>query len=229
MSLEVIMGVARKHLKQHKAKHLRHLARQISLVDSGVRMGFICGPPQPPIENLRSLLRQLHLDKVISDGCTCIAFHGELCIVNLPKIHRVFHSNLPIFVDVSQSRVQPQILEHSNPQIVRFLNEFREKMANIEENCLEFSSKVSLSAVLGLLGGFPVVYWSQSDGNCLSMCLLRQFRASIDKEEVMSFTVPEILMGCPEILQSLNFWKSNLRTAEITIEETVHQELVVIL
>lgn len=227
MSLDEITEIARKHLKGRKS--IRHLVKQISLVDRGIRTGFICGPPQPQFADLRNLMRQLHLEKVISDGCTVVAMHEEICIININKILDILKENLPIFVNVSGDLKHPDILEGTSTLIQQFLKEFRYKISNIVQNRIEFTVHVNLSAVLGLIGGFPVIYWCESDSNCLSMVPLRQYRATIQSEEILSFTVPEILTEIPKVQECVALWKTFMKNNEVTVQETLHQELAVVL
>lgn len=227
MSQEVITAIARKHLKLRKS--LGELVLQISLVDRGIRMGFICGPQQPQFVDLQQFVHHLHLEKVISDSCKIVAFHSEICIVNVAKILDALNTNLPIFINVSGNLKHPVIMDNSSEKMQQFFHIFREKISQIAEDHMEFPSNVSLSAVLGLLGGYPVVYWCDSDTNCLSLVPLRQFRASLDGEDVLSFTVPEILTKNPEIRENLGLWKNFMGDKGVTVQETIFQELSVVL
>lgn len=117
-----------------------------------------------------------------------------------------------IFIDVSEKLKEPVIIEQVTDigKLADMLKHVHTVIKSLKSNVLSADLKVDEQSwngctLTGLLCGFPVVYYFNTDGdNCLSMKELTQFEAVGKASLISSFTAPTSLL--PRLQTIIEEW-----------------------
>lgn len=159
-------------------------------------------------------------------SCRLFTVATDICIVNTELyLARNLLENHVTFVDISMAAAAPVIIDISNHKsIPTMLTEVSgcvsAAVAMDPKLHSEMSDRFCGPTLLGLLAGYPIVYWydqDNGDDNCLSNCPLRVFQLvqSTDDDNVehiiYSISCPvSVLVGNSLLNRTANNWFRSL-------------------
>lgn len=185
--------------------YLRAIGVQLLAVIIGIKPGFLWDiGPIPEMYQVEKVIQMINLcfTRKASLELFVLEINQDTCVC-CTKL------NTPVAViDVSKHLKTP-IFKEDQTNVVKKLNE---KFENIKDG-LSIDDQICIPTLVGFVLGYPILYWydAASDGDtCLSGINLRVFQISFLENIVMSFSVPESLVGLKEVQIVLNDWEKNL-------------------
>lgn len=192
-------------------------------VNNGIKTGYIwdLGPPVTIIQ-IQNFLEQIKLLNLIHQHLILVNILDDKCILN---IENFLKSNLyykPIFIDISKNLNQPEIISLTINQHIQSLIDLIHKqlIKNYKKNITKYieldldKNLYCIPTVIGLLAGFPIIYWYNTllmdDCHCLNGYDLIVYKVKQNNEILISFSYPKILNTFNEIQFVLNNWKKYL-------------------
>lgn len=243
------LSTGRKHLS---VRHSLDVAAQLLAVDSALKPALLYDANSASTEQVNRYLRSCQSSQLVSDSLVTLDLHGNSLIVNpvaiRTNLERILHNSGPTVIDISHSLEKPTIIKpvrtglKSIAQDLLFLLRDLNAAKDVDKviRVAVGSDEWNLSAVFGLLLGYPAVYWfdqTESFENCLAMTSLTVTTASAtwfagaSSHQLYSFSIPAVLQK--ETLSSLVEWKLGLQERfqqqNILKELTVCQSAVTLL
>lgn len=208
--------VARTH------KRLKNFSIPISLQIGAVnnlnvpKNGFLFDYGSADVEILKNLVDNLRLEKLVSDDIKIVTLEWEVFILNVKKFCSRCDLNI---VNVSKDLEKPQII-NDNSKIMKVLNEVVAKIKESKDNIIELGSYGTICPTLfGFLINYPVLYYSDTDENCLSNVELKVFKILSSDHVLLSFSVPlEIFNINPKIQNDVKVFLENFNLENYSIK-----------
>lgn len=205
-------------------KHLKLITNQIHYVNIGFKVGFLWDiGNRIEYKLILDILNDLKKHKHISDDVILFILDDNYIIVNSRKLSVICNEPTSItFIDCSESLKLPLLLNGMPNDI---LQKLRTQLSNTIEYCEMVVDDVCVPTVFGILIGYPVVYWYNtelSNENCLSNIDLIIYQ-SIQDEDVLiqSFSVPKILHDVPQIQNALREWKIKVQNSNLYLKSFI--------
>ncbi|XP_077429359.1 UPF0739 protein C1orf74 homolog [Vanacampus margaritifer] len=247
---EVFVAASRKCLstgrKSLSVPQSMDVAAQLSAVDLALKPALLYDANGASAEQVHRYLRWCQSSQLVSDSLVTLDLNGNSFIVNpgatRANLEKVLHNSGPVVIDVCHSLAKPAIIEpvraglKSIAQQLLFLLSGLDAAKDVDKGVYvaEGSDEWNLSAVFGLLLGYPAIYWfdqTESFENCLAMTPLTVTTASatwpagdIDHKCCLySFSIPAVLQN--DTLPNLEEWKLGLQ--ERFRQQNIHKELTV--
>lgn len=200
-------------LKCHKS--LKHFSHQISLQIESVnnlnvpKNGFLFDCGTVDVEILKNLVNELKVEKLISDDIKVVTLESEIFILNVKKFSTGCELNI---INVSKDLEKPQIII-DNSEISKIIYEITVKIKESKENFIELGSYGSICPTLfGYLINYPVLYYSETDENCLSNQELKVFQVIVNNHLLLSFSVfLEIYIKSSKIQNDIKIFLDNFK------------------
>nr|XP_057944126.1 UPF0739 protein C1orf74 homolog [Doryrhamphus excisus] len=247
-TLEIFIAAARKCLsagrKSLSVPQSLDMAAQLSAVDLSLKPSLLYDTNSASAEQVHQYLRLCQSSQLVSESLVTLDLNGSSLIVNPPVVcsilERVLQNGGPAVIDVCHSLEKPAIADavkgglKSIAQDLLFLLRGCDAADDKGVYVAQRSDEWNLSAVFGLLLGYPVTYWfdqTESFENCLSMTPLLvttahatwQADAASHKCCLYSFSIPVHLQT--ETHSYLEDWKRGLQ--ERFQQQNVFQDLAV--
>lgn len=203
-------------------KHLKLIANQIHYVHIGFKVGFLWDIGQRiEYKVILDILNDLKKHKYISDDVILFILDDNYIIVNSRKLSDICNEPTSIaFIDCSENLKLPLLL-NGIPNVI--LQKLKIQLNNTyNEYCEIVVDDVCVPTMFGILIGYPVVYWYNtelSNENCLSNIDLIIYQ-SIQDEDVLiqSFSVPKMLHDVPQIQNALREWKMKVQNSNLYLK-----------
>lgn len=207
-------------------KSFKDIAYQIHFVNLGIKKGFLwdfCVTIDPILFDL--LILELIEAGIVSNSLKVVTLLDEVFLIN-------FITELPDFVFVNVTKnSEPKIMEENISELVWFKTVIHEnsdlifKLVPPENSCIP--------TLIGILIGFPVVYWYDSkisDENCLGNVVLNVYQAIYEECLVTSFSIPTFLVVDNLTVKNLiEKWVNELKQFEISVNVFKSDSSVIIL
>ncbi|XP_061788606.1 UPF0739 protein C1orf74 homolog [Nerophis lumbriciformis] len=205
------------------------VAAQLSAVDQAVKPALLYDANGASAEQVHQYLRLCQSSQLVSESLVILDLNGNSLIVN-PRVVRynlaqVLQNGGPVVIDVCLSLEKPTIVDPVVGGLKSIAQDLLDLLrgldtANKVPYVAERSDEWNLSAVFGLLLGYPVTYWfdqTKSFENCLSMTPLMvttvhatwRVDATSHKCCLYSFSIPTVVQN--EIQSNLEDWKLGLQ------------------
>ncbi|KAM9800200.1 UPF0739 protein C1orf74 homolog [Syngnathus typhle] len=245
---ELFLAAARKYLstrrKSFSIPQSLDVAAQLLAVDLALKPALLYDANSASGEQVHHYLRSCQSSQLVSDSLITLDLNGNSLIVNpvatRSNLEKVLRNGGPAVIDVSHSLEKPAIIESVRAGLKNIAQDLLFCLRGFDAgkdvdksiSVAHGSDEWNLSAVFGLLLGYPAIYWfeqSESFENCLSMTPLTVTKATATwaadatshKSCLYSFSIPAILQN--ESLSSLEEWKLGLQ--ERFQEQNILKEL----
>ncbi|XP_061689327.1 UPF0739 protein C1orf74 homolog [Syngnathoides biaculeatus] len=215
------------------------VAAQLSAVDLALKPTLLYDANSAGADQVHRYLRLCQSSQLVSECLVTLDLNGNSLVLNPVEVRsnleRMVHGGGPVVIDVCRSLDEPAVTEpfraglKTIAQDLIFLLEGFDAGKEVDQGIYvaERSDDWNLSAVFGLLLGYPATYWfDQTDSfeNCLAMTPLTVTTASatwqaddatVRKCCLYSFSIPAVLQK--ETQSHLEDWK-------LTLEERFQQQ-----
>jgi len=229
--MELVSEVRRVLLTHHviSHRHAKFIENSLKAVNNGLKTGFIWDIGSPvTVSQVKDILDQLKLANILYEHIILVTIKDEICILN----KRLFleFKIAPLFIDVSEILSEPNILcLNTNEHIMEMINLVTTQIADTSGNILELKVDEEIyciPSVLGILAGYPIVYWydpiHSKEKQCLTDIDLIVFKVFDENSPILSFSVPKSLSETEEVQDKINAWKKEMKDfANYRIETSV--------
>ncbi|GAB1598270.1 UPF0739 protein C1orf74 homolog [Argonauta hians] len=182
-----------KHLGKTLGRYSKRIICDILAVDCGIKPSFLfdygCVKSKQVIALIRDFQKQ-QLLPASSQPCSffVLSIEGDvlLCNTSILQSHllQTSQGNRTAIIDISKSNSQAKLLQNINQVDERFSVVFQQIIASCNDSkeiCeIAFPSSLNLTTLVGVLLGYPVVYWfdrsNDTDGNSLVIDSLTVFK-----------------------------------------------------
>lgn len=219
----MISHVVARFLKPHK--NLRYLSLPIALQIAAVndlnvpKNSFLFDYGTVDVEVLKNILNELKLQKLICHDVKIVTLELEIFIVNVKKIIAgcILSINLNI-IDVGKNLEMPKII-HKYNKIAEIFDEIVEKL-KCNAEIIELGSYGSICPTLyGFLINYPVLYFCDTEENCLSDVELKVFQIKTSNHVLISFSVPlEIYYKNTKIQENIKCYLDKFTSNDYSIK-----------
>ncbi|XP_054641368.1 UPF0739 protein C1orf74 homolog isoform X1 [Dunckerocampus dactyliophorus] len=231
---EIFVAAARKCLsagrKSVSVPQSLDIAAQLSAVDFALKPSLLYDTNSASVEQVHQYLRLCQSSQLVSESLVTLDLNGSSLIVNplvvCSILERVLQNGGPAVIDVSHSLEKPTIADPVTGRLKSIAQDLLFLLGGFDAAddkgvyVAERSDEWNLSAVFGLLLGYPITYWfnqTESFDNCLSMTPLMvttahatwQAGSTRDKCCLYSFSIPAVLQN--ETQSYLEDWKLGLQ------------------
>ncbi|XP_077459939.1 UPF0739 protein C1orf74 homolog [Stigmatopora argus] len=207
------------------------VATQLVAVDLALKPALLYDINSASAEQVYQFLRSCQSSRIVSEALVTLDLNDNSFIINLAaarsNLERVLDNASPVVIDVSSSLEKPAItecvrtgLKNIAQELLLLLRRF-DTTKEVDQGIYvaEGSEVWNLSAVFGLLLGYPATYWfdqTESFENCLAMTPLTVTKAFAtwpanaisQKYCLYSFSIPAVLQN--ETLSVVEKWKLGL-------------------
>lgn len=201
----MISQIVKRHFQSHKSlRHFSHpVALQIEAVNSPdiPKNAFLFDYGAADVKVLKDLIHELRKESLISRDVKLAKLEWEIFIVNVKKINFKAYLNI---VDVGSNLEKPQLIDEKL-EINSVIKEVIEQLKNSQEDFVELGSYGSYCPTLfGILINYPVLYFCNTEENCLGNQELKVFQILADSHVLLSFSVPlKIYNRSPKIQKDI--------------------------
>ncbi|XP_069489388.1 UPF0739 protein C1orf74 homolog [Ambystoma mexicanum] len=232
-----LLAAARQHLGKGKknvfslSKSL-HLAAEVLAVDSGLKPAFLYDHSSAGIIQLQDYLHELHFIGFIQHHLHLLDISDNIILVNVENTVSNLESSWlrKRVVDISSSLTSPVVCEPGHPreieghilELLHHLTMFGNGTPGTISTGTISNPKWNLCTIFGLLLGYPVPYWFDTDKgfeNCLALTPLRIFTVQVlcpkisdtMQFKLYSFSVPDSLHL--SLKEHMDVWNEKLKNA----------------
>ncbi|ESO86923.1 hypothetical protein LOTGIDRAFT_166652 [Lottia gigantea] len=216
-----------KHLGTRVGNKYRNIARDIQLVDSGIKAAFLFDYSCVTSDVISDFLNDLNASKLLSyiEDLNVIEIALDVLICNRKQLSKIPWDRIK-FVDISRSN-SGSILPADAPELKATKEAFEWILSHTSDRQLsvEFTDNlVNPTTLFGVMIGYPVVYWydvSKENGAMLSMVPLKCIQIFQQRHLVYSFSLPmDLWLELEHVIQS---WFSDQKTVccDLTLDSDV--------
>ncbi|XP_029639617.1 UPF0739 protein C1orf74 homolog [Octopus sinensis] len=192
-----IISEGRKCIISHLGKTLGRYSKQIICdilaVDCGIKPSFLFDYGCVKAKQVISLIQDLQTQQLLSTSsqpCSYIvlAIEGDVLLCNTAILQshllQTSQGTRTAIIDISKSNSQAKLLENINQVDEHFAITFQQIIASFsdsKETCeVQFPASLNLTTLVGVLLGYPIVYWfsrsNEDDSNSLVIDSLTVFK-----------------------------------------------------
>lgn len=201
--------------KGTNSKHIKVLSCNLIAVNIGLKPSYLWDiPVKLDIYKINQVLSALKASKLLSENVVTFELSGDYFSCNLKEMENLFdHLSETKFVDCSLQLNTPKVIENLSGihQSIKECMIYIRENANKEYFAMEEKTHWCSPSLYGFLLGYPIVYWSSSTENNLSLNPLFLFKVSYSSdslkiESVYSFTAPT----CVAVNSHVECWLARL-------------------
>jgi hypothetical protein len=217
-------------IKSRFKKHWKTIACQIQAVNGvgNPKRGFLfdCGRVDCPA--IVEMVEELKGAGVVTRDLMVVEVGGDVFILNPGKF---CVGEEKIVVDVSGKLEKPRKVEELR-EIQAVLDEVSSQILKLADGGsslkrLEIPDGFSIPTIFGFLINYPILYYLDSDSNCLSLVDLQISQVFSDETLLISFSVPsDILSNDPQTRQSIETFLSHFQNHETKTFTANHPTIV---
>ncbi|XP_062617690.1 UPF0739 protein C1orf74 homolog [Saccostrea cucullata] len=209
-------------ISTHLGSKLKHrsneLQSNIQFVDFGLKPAYLVDFGVSTLESVVNLVIDLKCSNLIHNNLKAVAIGMDYLIVNPEEFVKLHSESLMVkFVDISSTNDTPKILDKNDVLELIISTCFSIVMEDGVASEYTEIKDVNLSTVFGLLIGYPVVYWFDSDsldrvGNpqVVQHVEVLGRRTDTQTNVIYSFSFPDCLCALEEHVNKwFERWREN--------------------
>lgn len=191
------------------------MACQIKAVNDheNLKRAFLYDCSATNVETLLNLIRELKAENLVSKDVSIAIVQDDIFILNLEKFH-VQSSH--VIVDISGSLKKPRVIEDT-ALIDEMFHEINKQLSVTNGSFIqiEIAAGWCVPTIFGYLINYPVLYYHQTDQNCLGMVDLKVHQVMTNEETLISFSVPNEIYEQNKVVQeTVNQWMQHFQNHE---------------